>query len=74
MTDDDDIDFLFMNPGEALCECRPDLNNDCAVNTQDFAEYLNLWAGGDPLADWNGDTAVNTQDFAAFLNDWAIGC
>ncbi len=51
--------------------CLPDLNGDGTVDTQDFIQFLNLWAAGDDLADWNTDGVVNTQDFIAFLNDWS---
>jgi hypothetical protein len=62
--------FVF----DLACACRPDVNSDGAVNTQDFLYFLNLWTAGDPLADWNADGAVNTQDFLAYLNDWVAGC
>ena len=54
--------------------CPADFNGDTAVNTQDFAAYLNAWASGDSSADMNGDGLVNTQDFAIYLNLWAAGC
>ena len=54
--------------------CRADLNGDGNVNTQDFIEFLNAWAGDHLRADWNGDGAINTQDFIAYLNEWAAGC
>ncbi|MCW5776971.1 MAG: hypothetical protein KIS87_11075 [Phycisphaeraceae bacterium] len=54
--------------------CRPDVNDDCAVDTNDVLQYLNLWASGDARADWNTDDVVNTIDFLAFLNEWVIGC
>lgn len=56
------------------CYCRPDLNNDGTVNTQDFLTFLNLWAARDPIADWNTDGTINTQDFLAYLNEWVAGC
>lgn len=54
--------------------CRPDINGDGVVNTQDFLAFLTAWSAGDPLADWNGDGIVNTLDFLAFLSDWSAGC
>lgn len=54
--------------------CRPDLNGDGQVNTQDFIVFLNFWSGRDAAADWNDDGNINTQDFIAFLNDWVDGC
>jgi hypothetical protein len=54
--------------------CRPDLNGDGQVNTQDVLAFLNAWNADDAIADWNGDGAINTQDVLAYLNDWVAGC
>jgi hypothetical protein len=56
------------------CACPPDLNADGELNTLDFLAFLNLWAAGDPTADWNQDGNINTLDFLAYLNAWATGC
>lgn len=55
-------------------DCRPDINEDGSVNTQDFLAFLNAWVAQDPIADWDQNNTVNTQDVLAFLNDWVAGC
>ena len=62
------LPFMLFGQGDP---CRPDLNGDGLVNTQDFLIYLNLWASGDIGADWNGDGIVNTIDFLDFLTEWS---
>jgi hypothetical protein len=52
----------------------PDINEDCAVNSQDFVYFLNLFVVGDTDADYNGDGVVNSQDFVRFLNEFVAGC
>ncbi len=54
--------------------CPADFNVDCAVNTQDFIDFLNAWNQNEPHADYNNDTFFNTADFIAFLNVFAAGC
>lgn len=48
-----------------------------ALNVQDFAAYLNLFAAGHPLSNCDTSTTsptLNVQDFACFLNAFAVGC
>jgi hypothetical protein len=52
----------------------PDVNHDGLINTQDVLDFLNLWAAGEPGADFTGDGLVNTRDVIAFLNRWNGGC
>ncbi len=66
--DKNDSSFSIVAP------CRPDLNGDDVVNTQDFILFLNLWVAGDETADWNNDSMIDTRDFLAYLNDWVAGC
>jgi hypothetical protein len=54
--------------------CKPDLNGDGTVNSQDFVLFLNLFVAGDLRADYNNDGTVNSQDFVSFLNDFVAGC
>ncbi|MDX9910257.1 MAG: GC-type dockerin domain-anchored protein [Phycisphaerales bacterium] len=70
------IDFL--NPASSNCPaCTADYNNDTAVNSSDFLEYLNDYSAQDPCADLapaGGDSAWNSSDFLAFLNAYSAGC
>lgn len=54
--------------------CPADFSGDGAVNTADFIQFLNAWAGHEPWADFTGDGEVNTPDVIAFLNAWVAGC
>jgi hypothetical protein len=55
-------------------ECRADFNNDDAVNSQDFFDFLTAFFATDPSADFNNDTLVNSQDFFDFLTAFFEGC
>lgn len=44
-----------------------DMTGNGEVNTDDFIEYLALFAAGDPFADVNEDCQVNSDDFVGFL-------
>ena len=54
--------------------CRPDVNDDGLVDTQDFILFLNLFVAEDRGAEFNRDGTIDTQDFIAFLNAWVTGC
>jgi hypothetical protein len=48
-----------------------------ALSVQDFACFLNRFAGGDSYANCDGSTAapvLNVSDFLCFLNAFAAGC
>ncbi len=57
-------------------------NCDCsaippALNVNDFACFLNLYASGDPYANCDQSTTpptLNVLDFACFINQFAAGC
>ena len=52
--------------------CRPDVNNDGVLNSQDFFDFLTQFFEG--AIDYNTDDAVNSQDFFDFLSDFFQGC
>jgi hypothetical protein len=55
-----------------MCPC--DFNDDHAVTTQDFFDFLGAFFGNAPNADFNGDGLVDSQDFFAFLACFFAGC
>jgi hypothetical protein len=54
--------------------CRPDMNDDGALNVADFSAYLNVFGSGSLRADMNGDSLLNVADFTAYLRSFAAGC
>lgn len=76
--------FTFVFPGEPSLSghlrfdpatpCPADFNQDGAVNSDDFFDFLNAFYANDPGADVNGDGAVNSDDFFDFLNTFFTGC
>jgi len=60
-------------------DCPADLNDDAAVDANDFFDYLDLFSSGDPAADLTGqggdpDGMLDADDFFQFLNLFAAGC
>lgn len=76
--DEDEIVDLYTTSaaGRDYCEqlCRPDLDGDGTLDTDDVLQFLGAWAVKDPMCDWNADGAINTMDVLAYLNDWNAGC
>jgi hypothetical protein len=62
----------WLNGGKPSCPA--DFNNDSAVNSQDFFDFLTEFFETDPAADFNGDSVVNSQDFFDFLAAFFAGC
>ncbi len=60
--------------GEPDSACRPDLDGDGELTFFDFLAFQNLFAAGDPLADFTGDGTLDFFDFLAFQNEFAAGC
>lgn len=54
--------------------CATDINRDGLHDSRDILAFLNLWASGDPQADWNADGAIDSADVLAFLNAWGAPC
>lgn len=66
--------------------CLPDLNNDGEVDIQDFFEFLDRFAAGDPSVDFTGtlnpsseryglpDGEIDIVDFFYFLERFEKGC
>jgi hypothetical protein len=64
-------------PPSGRCDtpvCRADFNNDHALNSQDFFDFLQAFFTADPRADFNSDGPVNSQDFFDFLTAFFAGC
>ncbi len=55
-------------------EFTPDINDDNAINTNDFFAFLALYQAQDPGADATGEGDINTNDFFAFLASFQQGC
>jgi hypothetical protein len=69
---DAQIQFLFDNPGAEIPRCPSNWNADCAVNSQDFFDYLTDFFDGN--ADFNMSGETNSQDFFDFLTAFFAGC
>ena len=54
--------------------CRADFNNDAALNSQDFFDFLGAFFASDGAADFNADGFINSQDFFDFLGAFFAGC
>jgi hypothetical protein len=54
--------------------CACDVNDDGALNSQDYFDFLIAFFDGSPAADFNGDGPVNSQDFFDFLLCFFDGC
>jgi hypothetical protein len=52
--------------------CRPDIDHDGVVTSQDFFDFLTGFFAGN--ADFNNDAVTNSQDFFDFLTAFFAGC
>jgi photosystem II stability/assembly factor-like uncharacterized protein len=60
-----------------LIFCYADLNDDGAVNVDDFTTFINLYAAQDPRANCDQSTThpiLNIDDFTCLINEVARGC
>jgi photosystem II stability/assembly factor-like uncharacterized protein len=60
-----------------LVFCYADLNDDGAVNVDDFTAFINLYAAQDPRANCDQSTThpiLNIDDFICLINEVARGC
>lgn len=67
-------DFSVFKVQRPRPACRPDLNGDGQVNTNDFFLFLSLYQAQDQRADFATGDGVNTNDFFAFLAAYQAGC
>ncbi|MCC5786240.1 MAG: hypothetical protein JJU33_06025, partial [Phycisphaerales bacterium] len=61
-------------PGGTGPTCPPDLTGYGVVDADDFFLFLQLFADGDPRADYNTHGVIDADDFFAFLAAFAAGC
>lgn len=54
--------------------CRPDMNEDGTINSQDFFTFLSAFFAGSAASDFNADGKVDSQDFFDFLTAFFVGC
>ncbi len=54
--------------------CAADFNDDAALNSQDFFDFLGAFFENDTSADFNADTFINSQDFFDFVGAFFAGC
>jgi len=54
--------------------CPPDLDADGDLDADDFFDYLDLFASGDPAADLTGEGLIDADDFFEYLTLFAAGC
>jgi hypothetical protein len=54
--------------------CPPDFNQDGALNSQDFFDFIAAFFSLQAAADFNHDTFINSQDFFDFLAAFFAGC
>jgi hypothetical protein len=57
-----------------LVPCPVDFNDDGAITSQDFFDFLKAFFGAAPSADFNNDSMINAQDFFDFLTAFFTGC
>ncbi|MFI4916615.1 MAG: GC-type dockerin domain-anchored protein [Phycisphaerales bacterium JB060] len=57
-----------------LLSCPADLDGDGELSVFDFLEFQNLFAAGDPRADFCYDRTLDIFDFLAFFNQFEVGC
>ncbi len=72
---DDDSFAILLNSCSNRPACRANFNSDCAVNSQDFFDFLScFFTPGCPGADFNLDGFVNSQDFFDFITAFFSPC
>jgi len=54
--------------------CPADIDGNGLLDADDFFDYLDLFASGDPGANFDDDPALDANDFFAFLSEFAAGC
>ena len=54
--------------------CDADVDDSGTLDANDFFAYLDLFAGGNPGADFTGDGVIDADDFFEFLDQFAAGC
>lgn len=54
--------------------CPADLTHDRALSIEDVFEFLRVYFGQMPAADFNGDNMMTLDDLFSFLASWFEGC
>ncbi len=57
-----------------IMTCRVDLTGDGELDFFDFLAFQNLFAAGEPGADFNGDGTLDFFDFLEFQVEFVAGC
>jgi hypothetical protein len=68
----DDIQLMITGCPED--GCYPDLDGNGALDLFDFLEFVNLFNGGDDVADCTGEGTFDLFDFLCFVNAFNQGC
>lgn len=67
-------DVAAVSLARAARSCPADTDTSGTVTVADILNFLSLWSGSDPLADWNGDGVWSVSDILNYLADWSAGC
>jgi hypothetical protein len=69
-----DAHIILADQMKWLLSCPPDLDGSGVLDFFDFLEFQNLFAAGDPAADFAYDRKLDFFDFLEFQSAFAAGC